>query len=419
MLSRVGVYKVRLCINGCWKSITIDDYFPCDVNGGPIYSRNHDSELWVLLLEKAFAKSFGSYHSLRFGYCYEAMIDLTGAPFRNIRFPDSSVKAQIESGVLWGYVLDSDRAGYLISAVTYGEDLWSEAERPSAAEIKRLGGPRGLVAGHAYTILTAVETRAGHKLIKFRNPWGRGEWQGRWSDNSDLWTDELRTEVGAETIEDDGTFWMCFDDVVQYFYSMTVCMTLHRSGEFWHEKRVKSCFIFNDDDQSSENFDNRFIPPMYVLSLLQQSKVFVSVFQEDIRAARAAPYIDIGVTVLKVTADYSFELVASGMGVERQVQTEMTLPPGNYVVVPISTGCKYRHFKTEVGNIFFESSAEQLKAQEFNEVRMLNEHGTALSMIARDAFTEVFHRLDEDMDGVNTVYLLLHVLRTNYLIFWI
>ena len=403
ILSRVGVYKVRLCKNGYWQTITLDDYFPCYVNGGPIYSRNHDNELWVLLLEKAFAKSFGSYHSLRFGYCYEAMIDLTGAPFRTIRFLESDVQTQFESGLLWSYVLDSDRAGYLISAATSGEDMWSEADEPGRAGSRAIAGPVGLVAGHAYTVLTVVETRAGHKLVKFRNPWGRCEWQGRWSDNSDLWTDELRAEVGAETIEDDGTFWMCFEDVFEYFYSINVCMARHRSGEFWHEKRVRSCFVFNDSEQTGEDTEmTRFAPPMYVLSLSQQSKVFVSLFQEDIRDAHAAPYIDIGVTVLKLTPDYTFELAAaSGAAVERQVQTEMILPAGNYVVVPITTGCKYRHYKSEVGNVYFEAPSEPARARELiNTVKMLNENGTALSLKARDAFTEVFHRLDEDLDGV-------------------
>jgi hypothetical protein len=51
-----GVYEVRICKGGIWRSITLDDYFPCKPEAGPVYSRANGNELWVLLLEKAFAK---------------------------------------------------------------------------------------------------------------------------------------------------------------------------------------------------------------------------------------------------------------------------------------------------------------------------------------------------------------------------
>ena len=51
-----GVYQLRLCKGGLWITVTVDDFFPCKPEGGPVYSRANGSELWVLLLEKAFAK---------------------------------------------------------------------------------------------------------------------------------------------------------------------------------------------------------------------------------------------------------------------------------------------------------------------------------------------------------------------------
>jgi len=77
-VNKYGVYKVRLCKNGEWVTITIDNFFPCYPEGGPIFSRGHGNELWILLLEKAYAKLHGNYFLLRGGYTNEALIDLTG-----------------------------------------------------------------------------------------------------------------------------------------------------------------------------------------------------------------------------------------------------------------------------------------------------------------------------------------------------
>lgn len=49
----------------------------------------------------------------------------------------------------------------------------------------------GLVQGHAYSLIGAYEGN-GVQLVQVRNPWGQHEWTGDWSDNSPLWTEELR-----------------------------------------------------------------------------------------------------------------------------------------------------------------------------------------------------------------------------------
>jgi calpain-15 len=56
-----GVYRLRLNKNGIWQEFTIDDYMPCELEGLPMYTRNNFDELWVMLLEKAYAKLHGGY----------------------------------------------------------------------------------------------------------------------------------------------------------------------------------------------------------------------------------------------------------------------------------------------------------------------------------------------------------------------
>ena len=55
---------VTLFLNGVETPIIVDDHFPARFSGKrwvPCYSRTKDNKLWVMLLEKAWAKVFGSY----------------------------------------------------------------------------------------------------------------------------------------------------------------------------------------------------------------------------------------------------------------------------------------------------------------------------------------------------------------------
>ena len=65
----------------------IDNFIP-SINHRPCFSRSNGQELWVLLLEKAYAKLHNSYNKISYGLCYEAMRDLTGAPSYELKFSD-------------------------------------------------------------------------------------------------------------------------------------------------------------------------------------------------------------------------------------------------------------------------------------------------------------------------------------------
>lgn len=60
--------------------MVIDDYFPLH-GGKPFFSKDHNGEIWVMLLEKAYAKVFKNYQAIESGLTGIALNALTGAPF--------------------------------------------------------------------------------------------------------------------------------------------------------------------------------------------------------------------------------------------------------------------------------------------------------------------------------------------------
>lgn len=48
----------------------------------------------------------------------------------------------------------------------------------------------GVVQGHAYTLLNALvlhHKSSEIRLVQLRNPWGQGEYSGKWSDTDPAW----------------------------------------------------------------------------------------------------------------------------------------------------------------------------------------------------------------------------------------
>ena len=82
---KTGIYGVYLCVDGEFQMVVVDDMIPClGEDQGPSFSKANGDELWVLLLEKAYAKIYGTYEKINNGMSGKAINDLTGAPYENL-----------------------------------------------------------------------------------------------------------------------------------------------------------------------------------------------------------------------------------------------------------------------------------------------------------------------------------------------
>lgn len=121
---KAGVYATRFFRDGQWQKVIIDDFIPCDADGSFIYATCKDeNEIWVMLLEKAYAKLNGTYQSIDGGLSSEALADLTGgAVFPGTADAEKELKWEylkkgLASGWLFNCSLDGGSEGMLFSSV--------------------------------------------------------------------------------------------------------------------------------------------------------------------------------------------------------------------------------------------------------------------------------------------------------------
>lgn len=67
--SAAGVFSVNFYKNGERINVLIDSHFPATKQGGAAFGRSaNDNELWVMILEKAYAKLHRTYESIESGF---------------------------------------------------------------------------------------------------------------------------------------------------------------------------------------------------------------------------------------------------------------------------------------------------------------------------------------------------------------
>jgi len=75
-----GIYLVNFFVNGIFTPVVIDDYLPTKNNNLVFAKSKGFGEIWVCLLEKAWAKLYGSYCRMSGGDPSFACIHLNGTP---------------------------------------------------------------------------------------------------------------------------------------------------------------------------------------------------------------------------------------------------------------------------------------------------------------------------------------------------
>ncbi|CAI9174521.1 unnamed protein product [Rangifer tarandus platyrhynchus] len=349
-----GIFQFWFWHFGKWVPVVVDDRLPVNEAGQLVFvSSTYKNLFWGALLEKAYAKLSGSYEDLQRGQVSEALVDFTGGVTMTINLAEAPDN-------LWDVLTRAACSRTLIGCQTHcGKQRVLE---------------NGLVDGHAYTLtgIWKVTTRHGPEyLVKLRNPWGKIEWRGDWSDSSSMW-DLLspKEKIMLLRKDDDGEFWMSLRDFKAHFMLLVICklspgLLTQEVGQKWSytllEGRWKNGSTAGGRMKSPR--DTFWKNPQFLLSVWRPQEgrrsqmlcsVLVSLLQKPRHRHRnRKPHLAIGFYLFRVSRPLSFDAQKklpseffwksaslsrpATFLTEKEVSQELWLEPGIYVIVPCTS----------------------------------------------------------------------------------
>lgn len=234
------LYTVWLNINGLWKSVVVDDFFPflTHTSSYPKFAFccSKDDELYPALIEKAMAKYLKSYANLynmdsKDPEAFEKFLTcMTGSSIirYELNFEKSGhSRKEIDNNMdeFWLKTRKSLRENHLV-ILKYGDD-GDRNWRFKANKCVNFGIGEGYIIKDAEIVM-----RSDHKserILKVKNVMNSNcNWRGKWSKNCYNWTDDLRRKLGyfddayvAESKEKD--FWISLEDLFAVFSTAYIC----------------------------------------------------------------------------------------------------------------------------------------------------------------------------------------------------
>uniref|UniRef100_A0A6I8S6J8 Calpain-2 catalytic subunit n=1 Tax=Xenopus tropicalis TaxID=8364 RepID=A0A6I8S6J8_XENTR len=346
----VGIFHFQFWQYGEWVDVVVDDRLPVK-NGQLVFvSSAQESEFWAALLEKAYAKLNGSYEALNGGFMNEAFVDFTGGLGETVKLKETP-----------------PNLFHLLQKAVKKKSLMGAFIQPQSQSQIENQTPEGLLTGHAYSIIATWEMKNNGKkipLLRLRNPWGRVEWNGHWSDDSTLWSQvdpEIRKKLQVRG--EDGEFWMQMEDFLRFFDILEVCNLTPESvtdkhAQLWKTNTFCGRWLGHSAGGCRTYKDTFWTNPQFLVTLTEQDEekhgmctLLVSLMQKNRRQCRSIgqDFLSVGFEIYQVPKEFDNKMCASerknlfsslvsvascSFMDERDVTGRYQLPPGRYLLIP-------------------------------------------------------------------------------------
>ena len=338
-----GLYKIKLCHNGQWKNIIIDDYFPCIPCSMPIVSNCQSNELWILILQKALAKLFGNYYNLSFINISDFFLTLTGCPSILINLKDNfeiNEKNEIFERIK-NYITVKK---YIALAISKLDEEKINNDNEFIGQNKnnnnKLYDSKLTIQNYGYSIID-IKDKYKPGIIILRKIW-YDEKKEKIIDN---YTNQIISHFPT-LINDlnDNIIILTYDKFLSEFSSLAVCFINN-----WNEIRLRGKFI----NIQNENNNIAISKYYYSINLEKPTNLIISLFQENNNINNKNNLFDISLSIFKydlknniINLIKSYDFILSS-----NIQIELNLPSGNYIIYPRTSGCFFNSYINHIFNI--------------------------------------------------------------------
>ena len=366
-----GIYQIKLCINGEWTTVVIDDYFPCIPLSSPLVTRSQSNELWILILEKALAKVFDCYYNLTFINISDFLLTLTGCPSfsYNIENIQGEEKKELFNKIK-NYVIEKK---YLVIALSKMPEIDNNNMEEQNEDDNSLTVPN-----FGYTIID-VKTKFRPNLIVLRKVW----YDEKKEANIENYLNSLINDYPSIISEiNDSNLILTFKDFLKEFGSLAVCFTKN-----WEEVHLRGKFV-----KIGDNIDNSQVVLSkwyYSISLERQTNLIISLFQDEDRFKESdsrKQLLDISLSILKLDLNKNeiSHIQTNDFSLSSNIQLELNLPAGQYIIVPRTSGCFFgRSILNNINN-----------NNDINGTKLYNIETKTFSTVFINAIKDIFKKFD-------------------------
>ena len=277
----------------------IDDRLPCLEIQKQIFSpifggSEKNTEFWVALIEKAYAKLHYSYESLESGHLYTALKDMTGFFIKNLAVKFSKPDESYFS------INEFMKRKALISCSRWGN---------TESQIERKEDFKGLNENIAYQVLSIFEledkncknSHKSHRLFYIQNPMTSEKFEGIWGFNSEKFkSNENKLKELPNFQSDQDNFLIRFKDFRSFFDEVYAFCRVEKESRIylgvdeWTKSNSGGPPIASDPKTLKSWLKN----PKYFFQITKRSKektkLFIELSQSDPRLLKKAffPFSD-------------------------------------------------------------------------------------------------------------------------------
>ena len=305
------LYAVNICRNGNLQQVVVDDFFPFNQkNNNKSFITDEKGLLWPQILEKCYAKIYGSYNLISEKSMENILKDLTCAPVITFdSFGDNLSKELLEAyekkWIIMAGAGDTDASEELLKDL----GLLPNSDHEICLVYKLTEENINQITSNSLNIPTNDDYNT---VLKIRNLLGKIEWIGDWSDYSGLWNDNFKSILNYNPGEK--SFYMNLKDFKLYFSRIKIC-------KYIENYKYHSINVGQKPDEYSlvriktEKIDEGFFD--------ENNISYISFIQEEKKVGKERKNIyGLGRLILCKLENNEIQYIKGKMGQEREIVLE-------------------------------------------------------------------------------------------------